>query len=243
MASNLQTDFQIQNGYAVKTDQFEGPFALLLELIIAEKLDISTISLAKVTRDFFEYLKSHDTLPVYELADFLVVGSQLLYIKSRTLLPEVVFSEDDATISLEKQLKMYKAFVDASHYIDERFESNARGFFGYIQTPKITRGFYPPSTVTCAMLKESIQRLVQRLTPIVALEKVHIEKVVSLVEKIERIKHLLMTRARMSFAEIIDKGGRLDTIVSFLAILELVKHRSVSVNQTHAFSDIMIEQV
>ena len=91
--------------YSVSLDQFKGPLDLLLELIESEKLDISELSLAKITDHYLVYLHQHPDIPLEEMADFLVVASKLLYMKSKTLLP-FLQPEEDAEQDLTAQLRM-----------------------------------------------------------------------------------------------------------------------------------------
>src|SRR3989338_9236417 len=99
--------------YQTKLEQFEGPLHLLLELIEAEKLDITSIALSKVTDQFLDYLTETSDLHPEELADFLVVAARLLLIKSRALLPSLT-GEGDEEADLERQLKIYREYYEAS---------------------------------------------------------------------------------------------------------------------------------
>ena len=112
-----------------KLEQFEGPLDLLLQLIEDQKLEITNISLAQVTDQYIQYLNhAHDLRPE-DLADFLVVAAKLLYLKSRALLPALRLDEEEADAGeLEKQLKIYKEYLDASKKIEQMIKAGHFAF-------------------------------------------------------------------------------------------------------------------
>lgn len=240
----MESDSPINaSGYVIKTEQFEGPFAVLLEMIEAEKLEITDISLFHVTEQFFAYIHSHEQLPAQELADFLCVAAKLLYIKSKAVLPPSVVPDDQEGPSLESQLRMYKAYKDATVGIEQRYESSATSFFGKIKTPLLAAKFYPPRSLTVDQLAQTMRAIIDHLQPLLALPSVHVERVVSINEKIEHIKQSLAMHEHVRFTDMHEQGNRADMIVSFLAILELVKSQSVSVQQSQPFDDLIIARV
>lgn len=239
----MESTSQTKQDYHVRTDQFEGPFALLLELIENQKLEITEISLSTVTQQFLEYISEHEELPAQELADFLLVASRLLYIKSKAVIPKIGPDEDTDELSLESQLKMYKAYIDAAKEIDKRVLGPRTLFFGKIKSPPLAAGFYPPSHVEQEQLANTMRGILKKLEPLLSLPKVQVERVVSIHEKIESIKERLKKNISMSFRELLDQGSKTDTIVSFLALLELVKSQYIAVNQPSLFEDMIIERV
>ena len=103
--------------YEVKLEQFQGPLDLLLQLIEKQEMDITEVSLAQVADSYIEYINQMGQLNPEEVADFLVVASKLIYIKSKVLLPELDLEEEG--IDLEKQLKMYKEYYQATKKIQK----------------------------------------------------------------------------------------------------------------------------
>ena len=102
-----------------KLEQFNGPLDLLLKLIEKEELDITQISLAKITDQYIEYIKSTSYIKPEDMADFLVMAARLLLIKSKALFPYLQFGEEDEDVEeLERQLKMYKEFIEATKKIE-----------------------------------------------------------------------------------------------------------------------------
>ena len=105
--------------YEIKLNQFEGPLDLLLELIRQQKLDITQISLAKVADKFLNYvIQEQNNIPLQELSDFLSIASRLLFIKSKTLLPSLVWEDDGEEEQLTKQLKIFQEYLLAGKTIN-----------------------------------------------------------------------------------------------------------------------------
>ncbi len=226
--------------YTVKLERFEGPLDLLLQLIEREELPISDVALAEVTDQYVEHLE-HASVPAEELADFLVVAAKLLYIKSKILLPTVPLGLEEEGISLEEQLRMYKEYLEAAKGIEERLRS--RRFSFARQKPPLQRGvFAAPAGVTPQKLGQVFREVLQALEPVVRLPKTAIARAVSIEERIAHLKELLAAHKSVSFGTYLRSAqSRTDVVVSFLALLELIKQRSVRVNQDELFSELVIE--
>lgn len=226
--------------FAVKLSQYEGPLDALLQLIEAEQLDISTVSLASVTDGYLRYLDAKPDIPPEELADFLVIATRLLLIKSRILLPFLGEAQDEGELDLESQLRMYKEYVDASKRIAEMI-GRRRFVYVHEKLPKVDIGFSPPEDFGQAQMAQVILAVIRRIEPIVRVPKAAIEKAVSIHEKIKEIRDMLATSARMSFRDFVGRAEtKSEVVVLFLALLELVKQRTVEAEQSEKFSDITI---
>jgi segregation and condensation protein A len=229
--------------FAVKLEKFEGPLDLLLQLIETEKLDISQISLAKVTDEYVHRLQEHPDLPPEEMADFLVIASRLLLIKSRVLLPFLNIGEEEPIGDLEAQLKIYKEYLDASKVVASLI-GKRRFLFVHEKLPHIEIGFAPPKQLAQAQMAEMFRGVLKRLDLIVRIPRAVIEKTVSIHEKISYIQSLITQATKISFRTLLTNAeSRIEIVVSFLALLELVKQRSVSVSQSGMFDDITIEKI
>lgn len=227
----------------VKIAQFEGPFDLLLNLIGEEKLDISEVSLSEVTEQFLSYLDTLDEDRAEELADFLVVAARLLYLKSRVLLPQ--FSPDDEEYgpSLEDQLRVYKAFVEASKTINRRWLGPHLSVFR-IEPARAPQGFVEPKNLDVAAIHAAMNELLVRIKPPKPLPQTQIDKAVSMKERIDRIRKMLRSKKQFSFSDIVGSGeNKTEVIVGFLALLELVKQKNLVLVQTKIFSDIKIKRI
>lgn len=219
--------------HAVKLERFEGPLDLLLQLIEKRELDITEVALAEVTEQYLEYLDNEADLPPSEMADFLVIAAKLLLIKSRVLLPQLFVEEvDDDAKELREQLAIYKLYLAAGEHLLQRYQS-PRAVFSRDKLPKIEiDGFAPPANVVTDALQLSFVSLLKSLEKLVQPEPEIIKRTVSLRERITKLRALFTPGARLTFQEILaDSGSRTDIIVSFLAILELVKQKQVVARQ------------
>lgn len=227
--------------FEVKLDEFAGPMQLLLEFIEKQDLDITTVSLAKVTEDYTAYLNSHD-VPSHELADFLVIASKLIYLKSRVLLP--VEEEQEEPDVLAAQLKLYREFVEATQIIDSLARSERTAYARPRLLVAPTVKFRPPAFLQAAQIQEAFSYLLKRLQPFFALQETSLERVASVQERLRQIHEALLNRARMTFGDV-TKGAasRIDVVVSFLALLELMKQKLVRAVQSSAFGEIELTRV
>jgi segregation and condensation protein A len=226
--------------YNVKTDKFEGPMDLLLELIEKEKLDITELSLAHVADQYLEYIRNNEGIKLENLAEFLSVASKLILIKSRALLPLLEFSEEEEEEikDLAKQLEEYKKFKEASLIIGKMSEV---GRIGY-ERPSyagIQNIFYPPENINIYDFRKYFQSVLQEIPVIEKLDEEIVREVITLEEKINDLQNTLRQRVEMSFGELTHNAiDKIDVILSFLAMLEMVKQRIIDVEQNELFQEI-----
>ncbi len=226
-------------------EQFEGPLDLLLALLEEEKLTIGEVSLSRVTEQYLHYLDQMEEKNPDELADFLVVATRLLLLKSKSLLPQFGMTDEEEGQSLEDQLRLYKRFVDVSKKFHKAWLGPDRAVFR-IEPPRKKEGFVPPVNVTAEALRQSMVRLVYRLAPPKPLPETRIDATISMKEKIDRIRDLLRaTRGKeLSFHEVLEESrNKTEIIVSFLALLELMKQQQLALHQQDSFSDIVITPI
>ncbi len=229
--------------YEIKLRQFEGPLDLLLELIEAEKLDISTLSLSTVTDGYLQYVHAHPEIPPEELADFLAIASRLLFIKSRLLLPFLQGIIEAEEGDLESQLRIYKEYLDASKSIDALI-GKRRFLFVHEKLPQIEIGFAPPKKLTAGNMADLLRAVIARLEPLVKVPQAVVEKTVSIHEKIRQIQGLITKAERVRFSSVLESAEtKTEVVVCFLALLELVKQRDVSVCQDAMWGDITIQRL
>ena len=206
-------------------------------------MEITEIAIAEVTEQFLEYIEKMIDKDPEELSDFLVVAARLLLLKSRALLP-ILGDEEDEETDLERQLKMYKEFVDASKKIEARLKL---GKFTYSREKMPTSMdvvFSPPQILPQEELKDIFMVVLRRLDPIVRLPRQAMERTISLQQKILDIRNYLFGKKRFGFKSLIGEAkNRTEIIVNFLAILELLKQHEVRVKQNNTFDDITIERI
>ncbi|MBT4120830.1 MAG: segregation/condensation protein A [Candidatus Magasanikbacteria bacterium] len=225
-----------------KLQQFSGPLDLLLSLIDDKKLSVSELSLSEVTEQFLVHLDKIEDKKPEDFADFLVVATRLLFIKSNRLLPQFAIEEEEGP-SLEDQLRVYRAFVDASKKLNKLWLSPNRSVFRS-EPPRKIEEFVASENLATNNLLESFANLLKKIEPPKPLPKTHIDKNVSVKETIERIRKILNSGKNTSFSSVLqDSKNRTEVIIGFLALLELVKGKSVALKQNKNFSDILINKV
>lgn len=231
-----------------KTEKFEGPLGILLQLIEGEKMDITEIALARIADQFLSYLEEAVEIGSEELADFLVIAAKLLYIKSKALLPYLVIEEEEkGAFGLERQLKMYKEFIDASEHLKKLIIAD-QPLFTPVMVPKnrslLNPGFYPPVKLSAEILADCFPKVIAKLKPVVKkLEEKFLEPKISIEERIDSLRLLVKNRARINFSQLLKSfKTRTELIVNFLAVLELAKQREVFFEQDELFGEINLVQ-
>ena len=228
--------------YKVQLEKFEGPLHLLLQLIEKEDLDINQISLAKIADEYMEYVNNKKNIPLEELSDFLLIASKLLYIKSKSLLPYLIWDDaEEEAIDLEEQLKIYKEFLLASQKVDSSIKE--KQFLFARERVTLSKGFYPPSRLKVEILSNLYKEILGRLEPLIKSSKEIRDRVVSIKQKIESLKIMIGKRAKLGFKDFVGKAkNKTEVVVSFLALLELMKQKIVNVKQKELFKEIVIRR-
>lgn len=213
---------------------------LLLELIENEKMKISELSLAHVADQYLEFIRNSEIIRLDSLADFLSVASRLILIKSRSLLPVFNLTEDEeAEIKdLTKQLEEYKKFKVASQKIGQITEKRKISYSKEAYQG-ISSIFYPPIDFNVFDFKKYFLAVLAEIPIIEKLKEEFVGEIVTLEQKINDLQNTLRKRMEASFSEIASEAkDKIDVIVSFLAMLEMVKQRIISVEQEKMFMDI-----
>ena len=228
--------------HQIQLEQFEGPLDLLLKLIEKNKLQITEISLATITDQYLSYIEEGENIASTEVADFLLIASKLIYLKSKYLLPDFNIEDEEDASSLEAQLKIYRQYYEASKLIDKQFSDPNK--FSYIRVnpyklPK-EKGFAPPSNMKKREMPDIFALVISKIARIVNLPKVIIAKAISISEKIRDLQQVIKTQARISFNGMLKKKNKAETVVNFLVMLELMKRKEIEVEQNSLFSDLSI---
>lgn len=239
----MMTTEQIADSYKVRTSAFEGPLDLLLDLIEKRKLFINDISLAKVTDDFIEYIKRFENLPMGESAHFILVASTLLLIKSKSLLPQLNLTEEEQgdIHDLETRLKILQRIKDAGKNVSDLFGDKV--IFMQSQSRPMEPVFAPDPSFNLEKALACLRDIVSRLPKKDSLPKTTVQKVISLEDMINTLTNRVTRHLRMSFKDFSKehKNDRINIVVSFLAMLELVKQGILFVSQESNFGDIQME--
>lgn len=228
----------------IKIEKFEGPLGLLLQLIEKEEMDITEISLAKIANQFIEYVNRSENINPEEMADFLVVAARLLLIKSKALLPYLYPEEEEEIEELEKQLKIYKEFLDAMKVVEKMMGKKKFMFAREFNRKAVLSNlnlFSPPKKLNVADLKMVFSDLLGRVKPPEKLKEERLERKINIEEKIKHIQEMFLKRISFGFKHVIESAkSKTEIIVSFLAMLELIKQRDINVEQIDLFSEISI---
>ncbi len=229
--------------FQVKTEVFEGPLDLLLSLVEKRKLFVNDISLSQVTDDYISHVSNLPDFSIPDRANFILIASTLLLIKSKSLLPTLNLTEEEtqSVADLEKRLALLKRFRELSIGVRELFGANI--IFPKNQHNIIQPIFSPDKSMTVTNFLVAIRTVINSLPKKEFLPKVVIDKVISLEEMIENLSKRISGAIKMSFKDFakVGKEQRTNIIVSFLAMLELVKQGVIRVSQETAFSDIQME--
>lgn len=226
--------------YKVKLEKFEGPLELLLELIEKEKLNITELSLAAVADQYLEYIRLNENIHLENLADFLGVASKLILIKSRSLLPMIKMSqeEEEEILDLSRQLEEYKKFKEAAVKLGE-LANKRQVIYCRESYAGIDSIFYPPEGINAYDLKKYFVFVLDEIPVVEVLQEEVVNEVVTLEERINELEKSLRLRMKSSFSELVaGSTEKIEVIVSFLAMLEMVKQRIIEVEQSELFEDI-----
>jgi segregation and condensation protein A len=229
--------------FKIKTEVFEGPLDLLLNLIEKRKLLINEISLAKITDDYIKYIRDHNEMTIGQNSHFILVASTLLLIKSKSILPTIELSpeEEESIEELERRLKIHKRMKDVEPKISELFFGNPS--FPKRHVVKKDVVFAPSKQISVAGVRESVRSIIKSLPKVEKVAQAMLKKVVSLEEMIVKLTDRVKQGINMSFKEFSNfgKAEKVNVVVGFLAMLELVKEGIIDVNQDNQYGDINIQ--
>lgn len=247
---SIQVAGRQAEGYQVATPVYEGPLDLLLELIERAELDITRLALAQVTDQYLAYLAEMQEHNPAEVSAFLVIAARLLQIKSAALLPRppaesgAAEAEDDGE-ALARQLILYKRFKELAGYLQTREE---RGWRTYLRVAPPPKNLTPPRLDLSGLSLQDLvsaaqdvffdKNMLANLDTVVSMPRITIR------EKIRAIIDTLRSVKLATFRSMLAPGTtRVEIVVTFLALLELVKRHLVAAQQISLFGDIALETV
>jgi segregation and condensation protein A len=228
--------------YTVQLPVFEGPLDLLLHLIERAELDITRVALAQVTDQFLGYLRAMQDRRMDLAASFVVVAARLLQIKSEALLPrppEREAGEEDPGDALARQLRLYKLFKEVAIILHRREEEGLRTFLRLAPPPKLPR--FDWTRLSLAALKQAAEAALAVRPELPQLGTMVSAPKVTIRDQIRRIVQCIRGEGRAVFSRMmVGVQTRIEVVVAFLAMLELVKRRHVIARQTDLFGEIEI---
>lgn len=235
-----------QLNYTVHTPVYDGPLDLLLNLIERAELDITSVSLAIVTDQYLTYIRGLEQVNPDEISAFLLIAAKLLQIKSEALLPRPPareHGEEDLGRSLVDQLKLYKRYKEIGAWMNERQDGNLRTYLRIAPPPKVEPKL-DLSNLTLEKLIAAAEEAFAKERDKKPLGSMIAPPRVTIREKIDLITKTMKEVERSTFRALLDQGAsRLEIVVTFLAMLELVKRYRVHAHQEGLFGEIEIERM
>lgn len=240
---------------SVKLEVFEGPLDLLLHLIEKNKIDIYDIPIVMITDQYLDYIRQMEVEDMDVMSEFLVMAATLLDIKCRMLLPKEINEEgeeEDPRAELVQKLLEYKMYKYMSYELRDRQVDAAKSWYKKPMLPKEVENYQYPinyqeliGDMNLAKLhdifKSCLKRQEDKIDPIRS-QFGKIEKdEINLEEKQSYIEEFVKNHRNFSFRKLLEKqGSKMEIIVTFLAVLEMMKQGIISIEQEDTFGDIMI---
>jgi len=242
----LPSLWQSSLDYKISTDVFKGPLDLLLQLIENAELDITKVSLARVTDQYLKHLQDLSNRDPVEVSAFLVIAAKLVYIKSSILLPSINNddneAEEDIGDQLARQLREYKKFKNVAEWLSVRQSKGLRSHYRVAPPPKIIEHL-DISDVTLFDLIDILMDTYFKSEHETAMSEVVTISPLTIKNRIQKIKSLIRNNQSLKFSELVSADrSRLGVVITFLALLELVKNHAINAVQSTIFSDIEFER-
>ncbi len=228
-------------GFTIRAGSFEGPYDLILDLIDKRKLSVNELSLSQVTDEYIAFVRGHEAFPMEEAAQFIGVAATLLLIKSKSLIPELELSseEEEDVDDLTRRLAQYEKVREARQELARVFGKNVM----------VSAGVRAPEPMFAPSRDLSLENLANALMAALAahekaeekLPEARVRPLVSIEEMMDTLLARVQRAMTLSFAEFsAGTTEKVEVIVSFLALLELVKQGAVEAAQHDPFMDIRI---
>jgi segregation and condensation protein A len=238
---------QTARQYQISTEVFSGPLDLLLQLIERAELDITRLSLAKVTDQYLEHLHTIGERDPIEVSAFLVIAARLVLIKSLVLLPRsgnlAALPEEDPGEILARQLITYKRFKEIALFLRDREDKGFRTYLRMAPLPKY-HGKLEIGDYNATDLERMFSKIISSKVQPHPLSQAVTISAITLQQRINEIVSILQITSHSTFNSLLPSDHtRLEIIVTFLALLELIKHHSIFAQQENLFDDIQLESV
>lgn len=233
--------------YKVKLEMFEGPLDLLLYLIKRDEIDIYDIPIEHITAQYLQFIEMFKMLDLDVAGEFVVMAANLIYIKSRALLPvsvqppEEETEEEDPRWELVRQLLEYKKFKEAAAHLGQR-EAERQGIFARVQGgPEDAVPERPLGDVSVFDLINAFNKILKRIDGKRENLAEIFEENFSVADKIDLILKMTSTGVGLRFTELFtDAASRGEIVVTFLALLELIRLKQLRCTQSEPFAEIEI---
>lgn len=229
-----------ENAFTIAHATFAGPLDALLALIESKKMEVSDISLAEVAEDFAQYVEENNSLTLHDRSAAIVILATLMLIKSRALLPSFALTDEEelAADELQKRLRLYAEIKKGAAHIAPLWRTQP--LLGMQRTPIRTIVFAPSSDLTLTAVHQALRTLTHALPAPQKHNEAHVKAVVRIEDMMDNIAQRIQRAASDSFKNMTAGTDKATVIVSFLAILELVRNGVLRVQQESRFGDIAL---
>lgn len=228
---------------------FQGPLELLLHLIQQNKVDIYDIPIALIADQFIETVKKMEELDIEVASEFLVLAAQLLYLKSRSLLPQVqkseeeLMEEEELKLNLVDRLVTYRAFKNLACYLGSKEMALGKRYFREINLEEITATFKSQNPLKGISLEDIFKAFRQVLERVERGETIHYieadEVPVELMMN-DILRRIILSTKGVSFSQLLHYRSRVEIVVAFIALLELLKNGKIRAEQSGHSKDIFL---
>lgn len=233
--------------YNIKLPNFEGPFDLLLYFIKRDEVNIYDIPIAKITEEFLSYIRLMKLFDLELAGEFILMASTLMYIKTTMLLPRSVDEdgneiEDPRTLLVERLLEYYQ-YKEAAGELEQLEENNRYNYYRSVfeADEQLIQKNSDYKNAELFDLLNAFQSILKRKDEEVVEHEVQMLKV-TVEEQIEVLKALIKAQGRLNFVRMMSNMERQVIVVTFLALLELLRKQKIFIMQNHSFDDIIIAQ-
>ncbi len=229
-----------RTGFSIKTDGFEGPFELVLDLIEARKLLVNDLALASITEDFITHVRAQEIFPVEETANFIQIAATLLLVKSKSLIPDLALTEEEnADVEdFKRRLIAYEKVRECSRELAQLYGKTVMVSEGE-KVPEVV--FAPARDLSANALAEALARMLAVRETVEELPEVRVKPLITIEEMMDRLAKRVQSAMTLSFKDFAEgTKEKIEVIISFLALLELVKQGAVAAEQYGQHGDIRI---
>ncbi len=235
-----------EDDYKVRLEIFEGPLDLLLYLIKKDEIDIYDVSIERITSQYLSYIETFKALNIELASEFIVMAANLMYLKSRTLLPQNVqppeedAEEDDPRWDLIRQLIEYKKFKDVAQFLGTRDAEGAEFFASAPEVPDLSAPVTALPQVGIFDLIRAFQKVLRKFEDVHTLREI-VDDRWTVSDKIDHLLNVIPVGGRVRFETLFSEAtSRSEVIVTFLAMLELMKLNFLRVDQEKVLGEIHV---
>ncbi len=232
----------MEDSFTLSLENFKGPFEVLLDMVEKNQLDIGGIALASVADEYVHYISNKERVPLSQASHFTTVASTLLLLKSRTLIPEFEITEEEKEdiSDLKERLQMYTHIRKLAREMHKHWRKVS---FTRAKMPKRLVVFSPSSDITLSALQSTAKAILDSQPTFETKTAAEVKNTIRLEDVVKELEERIKKYGSCSFSSFTSqsKEEKVKNIVTFMALLELVRNEMIEVSQQSTFGDIQIE--